>query len=123
MRALIASVLAVTLICTVTVGARPQVSPDVWRNVAQKLSIGSIVKIRTVSREQVTGILFAVDDQGLIVKPRTRVPEPARRVAYDQIDDLRLEGHRTGFGKAAGIGAAIGASVFAVMILILVHSD
>ena len=123
MRAVLASALIVALTLTATVNARPQVSPDVWRSVAEKVPIGSVVKVRLVSRERLTGILFLVDDRGLTVKPRTRIPEPARRITYDQIDDLRRDTSQSRFGKAAAIGAGIGAACFGAILLLFSNID
>jgi len=123
MRAALAAILVVVLTFTGTVTAQPQVSPDVWRQVAGKVPIGSVVKVRTVSRESLKGVLFAVDDTGIIVKPKTRVPEPARRVTFDQIDDLRITNSRGDLGKAAGIGAALGAVFLASIIVIFSRID
>jgi hypothetical protein len=108
---------------TATAGARPQLAPAMWRGVAEKLPIGSVLKIRTTSRERLTAVLFVVDDAGIVVKPRTRIPEPARRLPYDQIEDLQVDRSRGGFGKAAAIGAGVGAAVFGFVILILTHLE
>jgi hypothetical protein len=123
MKAVLASALVLALTLTSTVSARPQLSPDVWRTVAEKLPIGSVVKIRTTSRERLTAVLFVVDDTGITVKPKTRIPEPARRVPYDRIEDLQLDRGTRGFGKAVGIGAGVGAGVFGLVILMLTHLD
>ena len=121
MKTAVASVLVVGLLFTAALAAHSQVPPEVWRKVAGQMAIGSQVKIRTVSGDRLTGILFAEDDEGIIVKRRTRVPEPAQRIVYGQIDSLKIDNARTGFGKAAGIGAGIGGAVIAVVFLMAAH--
>jgi hypothetical protein len=123
MRGIFASAVVLALTLTATVSAYPQLSPVVWRNVSEKLPIGSVLKIRTTSGERLTAILFVVDDTGIIVKPKTRIPEPARRVPYVLIDNLQLDNSKSSFGKAAAIGAGVGAGVFGFVILLLTHLD
>ena len=88
-----------------------QDSPELWRTFAQKLPIGSVVKIRTKDGERLTAILFVVDNAAITVKPKTRFAEAARRITFDQIENLELQRPGVNYGKAAGIGAAVGASV------------
>jgi len=94
-----------------------QENPDLWRVFVQKLPIGSVLKIRTKDGERLTAILFVVDDGGMTVKPKTRYAEPARRIAFDRLDNVELQREGVNYGKAAGIGAAVGAS--AVLLLFL----
>ena len=90
---------------------------DLWRVFVQKVPIGSVVKIRTRDGERLTAIVFVVDDVGMTVKPKTRYPEPARRIAFDRLDNVELQREGVNYAKAAGIGAAVGAS--AVLLLFL----
>ena len=85
---------------------------DLWRAFVQKVPIGSVVKIRTRDGERLTAIVFVVDEAGMTVKPKTRYPEPARRIAFDRLDNVELKREGVNYGKAAAIGAAVGASVF-----------
>ena len=87
-----------------------QDSPELWRRFAEQLPIGSIVKIRTKDGERLTAILFVVDATAITVKPKTRYPEPSRRIAFGQLDDLEMQRPGVNYAKYAGIGAAVGAS-------------
>jgi hypothetical protein len=95
-------------------GQRPRVTADtaMWRSYASHLPIGSTLAIRTTSGERLTAVLFVVDDTAMTVKPKTRVPEPARRISFDDIDGLSLRENRVSIAKYVGIGAAAGAGVF-----------
>ena len=108
MRATFAAAFVLALTFTAAVGARPQLAPVAWRSVAEKLPIGSVLKIRTTAGERLTAILFVVDDTGITVKPRTRLPVPARHLPYDRIDDLAPTNDKVSYKAAAGIGAGIG---------------
>ena len=123
MKATVSTLLLVAMVCSTTIAARPQLPPDTWRRVAEKMPIGSVVKLRTISRERLTAVLFAVDDSGITVRPKTRIPEPARRIAYEKIDDLHVDNSRSVIGKAAAIGAAIGGGFFAMLFLLAASSD
>src|SRR5258705_6173036 len=72
-------------------GATP--TADMWRAYANHLPVGSTLTIRTTSGERFTGVLFVVDDTAMTVKPKTRIPEPARRVPFDAVDDMSLRRH------------------------------
>src|SRR5882672_8057555 len=97
------------------VGAQPHAAMptvDTWRSYANQLPIGSTLAIRTTSGERLTAVLFVVDDTAVTVKPKTRVPEPARRISFDDIDDMSVRRNRVNIAKYVGIGAAVGAGVF-----------
>ena len=85
---------------------------SMWRTYAAHLPIGSTLAIRTTSGERLTAVLFVVDDTAMTVKPKTRVPESARRIPFDEVEGLSLRQHRVSIAKYVGIGAAVGAGVF-----------
>ena len=89
---------------------------DMWRAYADHIAIGSTLTIRTTAGERLTGVLFVVDDTAITVKPKTRLPEPARRVAFDRIEELNVRRDRVNLAKFVGIGAAVGAGVFVSML-------
>ncbi len=94
------------------------VSPALWRQFAEKLPAGAGVHVRTASGERITGVILAIDDLGLVVNPKTRVPEPARRIAFDTIAQLELAGTGSNLAKAAAIGAGVGAGAFFGLLLL-----
>jgi len=85
---------------------------DMWRAYADRIPIGSTLMIRTRGGERLTAVLFVVDDTAMTVKPRTRIPEPAHRVAFDQIEELTVRRDRLSILKYAGIGAGVGVGLF-----------
>ena len=97
----------------------PQASADVWRRYAEKLPPGSTVKIQTIDGERFTATLLEARDTDLVVKPKTRIPEPVRQLAYDRLATLDLATTTTGANvlKTAAIGAGIGAGVFMGLLL------
>ena len=104
-----------------TVGNTAAVSqdPDVWRRYAARLPIGSTVKIGTTDGERLTAVLMIVDDSGITVKPRTRIPEPARQVPFDRLVKLELAGEGASVARAAAVGGGVGAGVFLGLLMLL----
>ena len=89
--------------------------PELWRTYAEKLPIGSIVRIRTRDGERLTASLLVVDATGITVKPRTRMLEPAQHLTFDRLDQLEIEPLNGGPGARAGaiaVGIATGVGTF-----------
>jgi hypothetical protein len=94
-------------------GVAVQRTPAYWYSYAEKLPIGSTVRIRTTDGKRHTAVLSLVDPDGITVEMKTRVPEPARRFPYDQIQQLEPKANNgPSLAKAAAVGAAIGAGTF-----------
>jgi hypothetical protein len=94
---------------------------DLLRQYASKLPVGGLVKVRLRSGGSVKGILMLADDEGIVVKPKTRLPEPERRLPFSTIDMIELE-QRGGMStaKAVGIGVASGVATFFGIMLIII---
>ena len=99
--------------------ATPGQDADVWRQYAMRLPIGSTVKIRTTGGERWTAVLLTVDDSGVTVKPKTRIPEPLRQLPFDRLAQLELAQADSNIAKAAAIGGAVGGGVFLGLLMLL----
>ena len=97
-------------------------TPAYWYGYAEKLPIGATVRIRRTDGKRHTAVLSLVDRDGITVEMKTRIPEPARRFAYDQIQQLELKGNGASMAKAAAVGAAIGAGTFITLLALLASS-
>jgi hypothetical protein len=98
-------------------------TPGYWYSYAEKLPIGATVRLRTTDGKRHTAILTVVDRDGITLESRSRIPEPARRVAYDQIRQLELKtANGASMAKAAAVGAAIGAGTFVGLLGLLAAS-
>jgi hypothetical protein len=92
---------------------------DVWRQFAERLPAGAPLRVRTSAGERFTGSLLAVDGDSIAVNPRTRVPEPIRRVPFDQIASLEtVSSQGANLAKAAAVGAGVGAGVFLGLLML-----
>lgn len=98
-------------------------SPAYWYAYAEKLPIGATVRIRTRDGKRHTAVLAVVDRDGITVESKSRVPEPARRFPYEQIEQLEPKGNNgASMAKAAALGAAIGAGTFVTLLALLAAS-
>ena len=89
--------------------------PELWRAYAEKLPIGSIVRIRASDGDHFRASLLVVDGTGVTVKPSTRVSEPVRHLAFDRLEQLEIEPLNGGPGSRAaaiGVGIATGVGTF-----------
>jgi len=101
--------------------AQTQAQGDIWRAFAQKIDVGTRVKLRLDDGQRVVATLIEANAEGLLVQPRTRVPVPVQRIAYDRIASLERDDTRgMGAGKAVAIGVASGVGAFLGTLLILI---
>jgi hypothetical protein len=97
-------------------------SREYWFAYAGKLPIGSTVRVRTTDGMRHTAVLAMVDQDGITLEPRTRVPEPPRRIPFDHLVQLELKQNGSSVWKAVAIGAGVGAGAFLGILMILAAS-
>ena len=129
---LIAAVVIVTLLSPgvavaqgVAKGGPPQGGPhideNIWSDFSSKIDIGSELKVRLVDGTSFNATLVRVDQTGLLLQPRTRVPVPVQPVAYDTIASLApVKKGGIGAGKAIAIGVGTGVAAFWGMFAVVV---
>jgi|SRR5688572_6563919 hypothetical protein len=94
---------------------------EIWRAFAQKVDVGTRVRVRLDDGQRVVATLIEANEDGLLVQPRTRVPVPVQRIAYDRIESLERDDARgVGAAKAVAIGVASGVGAFLGTLLILI---
>lgn len=94
-------------------------TPAYWYSYAEKLPIGATVRVRTTDGTRRTAVLAVVERDGITVELKSRIPEPARRISYDQIQQLELKTNGSSIAKAAAVGSAIGAGTFLGLLALL----
>ena len=84
------------------------------REMASAIPLGSRVKAQTNRGAQVNGTLMSVTGEAVIIKKKTRLPEPAVTVPFVELSRLELQqnegmtvGKMIGVGLAAGAGAIL----------------
>src|SRR5688572_6158561 len=94
---------------------------EIWRAFAQKIDVGTRLRVRLDDGQRVVATLIEANEDGLLVQPRTRVPVPVQRIAYDRIASLERDDARgVGAARAVAIGVASGVGAFLGTLLILI---
>jgi hypothetical protein len=103
---------------------RAREAPEMWRTYAAQLPIGAPVDVALAGGERFIAALVAVDRDGILLKPSTRIAEPLRHVAFDQLEMLGLhDGPRPGARVGATLlGVGAGAATFLVTLAVLAGS-
>jgi hypothetical protein len=99
--------------------------PAAMGEFVRALPPGTNIKLKLTSGATVKGMLVTADDEAVTVRPRTRIPEPLRRVMLSEIADAELP-RGSMVGKTVAIGAAIGAGAaigFVFLVVLLYGSD
>jgi Outer membrane protein beta-barrel domain len=94
-------------------------APELWRAYAAKLPIGSTVRVASVHSDAFVASLLGIDDTGVLLKPKTRIPEPARHVSFDALETLELYAEGTAADRAGAIVAGVGSGAGAFFLLLL----
>jgi hypothetical protein len=120
----IATLLIITLSFTMTAGhlaAAQDPGTDLLRSYVEKLPVGSIVKVKLKEGKGVKGTLMVVEPDAIVIKPKTRIARPERRLPLREIEFVELQDRNgTNIAKAVGIGLATGAGAFLGLMLLAV---
>ena len=109
-RALVTTTLLIA-IAAAPLGAQPRPDePEAWHGLAASLPPGAQVSLRLKDGRRFIGAIVGVSAEGLLFKPKTRVPVPAGDVAFTEIDSLQVRdpGLSPGAKVAIGTGTAVG---------------
>ena len=89
-----------------------QVPAQIWRSFAERVDVGTELSVRLSDGRRFRATLLGVENDAVLLQPKTRVPVPIQAIAYDEI--VRLERTKGGVGaaKAVAIGVATGVGVF-----------
>jgi hypothetical protein len=80
------------------------------KEMAAAIPLGSRVKAQTTGGRRLSGTLMSVNGDAVIIKKKTRLPEPAVTVRFDELAQLELQtGEGMSPGKVIGVGLAAGA--------------
>ena len=115
--------LVLVLLVTASPAAAQRIdTASLWRAFAEKLEVGTVVKVRLYDGQTFRGTFLEAQSDALLVQPRTRLPVPIRPVPYDAIASLERQhtGGGVGAGKAALIGVATGVGAFLATLLVFV---
>lgn len=79
----------------------------------RRLPVGTNVRVQMDDGAKVNGLLMGVEDGYALIKVRTRIPEPPRKIDLSRIADADIASdHNLAKGIAIGVAVGVG-SVFA----------
>lgn len=102
----------VTAGCSADAGQRSDAAAK-WKEEAQRLPLGTKVKVKTTSGETVKGVLRSAGDTHVTIELTTRNPVPPVEVAYGEIRKLERQGMGLGT-KIAIIAGVVGGAMLIV---------
>jgi hypothetical protein len=110
-----------TLLLPRTAASQDAATPEVWRDFARQVEVGSELRVRLRDGQRFSAMIVSAAEDAVLLQPKTRRPVDVQRVAYSEIESLerRKQGGMT-VAKAVGIGAGIGAGVFFGFLLMAV---
>jgi hypothetical protein len=95
--------------------------PAVTAAFVKAVPLGTRVRLTLTDGTKLKGTLMVVEEDAIIVRPRTRVPEPAQTIPLARIATIETEREGGGMGRAVAVGAAVGAgAAIGVFLAILV---
>ena len=83
-----------------------------------RLPVGTNIRLKLDDGATFTGTLMGVEDGAIIVKRRTRLPEPPIRLTPNRIVDADVP-RGSGMGKVIATGSAVGAGATLGVLLLL----
>lgn len=97
---------------------------ELWRAFAERIEVGSSVKVRLRDGQKLTATLVQARPDALLLQPKTRVPVPVQPVSYELIVSMeRVRSGGIGAGKAAAIGVATGVGSFLATLFIFIAAN
>lgn len=95
-----------------------------FKQLAAGIPLGTRIAVRTTQGRRLDATLLAVEADRIVVKRRSRVPEPAMGIPYEDLAALdRREPGGFSVGKAIGIGLAAGVGAILTMFAVAVSMN
>ncbi len=100
-------------------GAQKQDPPGATAAYVKAMAPGARIAVTMTDGKRMKGTLMMVQEDAIVVRPRTRVPEPAQTLPLAQIATIETE-RESGMARAVAIGAAVGAGAAVGVFLALI---
>lgn len=97
--------------------SRPE--PALWRDMVLKLEPGAQITVRLKDGSRRTGTVLHVDDETFTFKARTRIPVPARDLAFADVEAIERQKGNMSPGKKVLLGVGVGTAVYLVVTALL----
>ena len=110
------------------VAADPQsaaVDRAVMAEYAQKIPVGSKVRVERANAQPIRGTLMKAGPDALTVQRNTRIPEPPVQIPIETITRLTLDQPSSSVGRniAIGIASGVGATFGVLLLLAAIWAD
>ena len=117
-RSMLAAVVALALTTSSLSAQQPPNEAQSWRTLAASLEPAATVTVRLKDGKRVVGTVLEHSEQSLVLKPRTRVPVPARAIAFSEIESIERKkiGWSPGAKVLLGAGVSIGVLMLGTLI-------
>ena len=93
--------------------------PALWRAMLEKLEPGALVQVRLNDGAKMLGTVMTVGESTFTFKPRTRLPVPAREIAFTEVSAIERHNLPMSPGKKTLIGIGVGGGAMMIFIAIL----
>ena len=123
------SMLAIVLVLALTTSAvgaqQPLNEAQSWRALAASLEPAAMVTVRLKDGKRMVGTILEHSDESLVLKPKTRVPVPARAIAFSEIDSIERKhsGWSPGAKVLLGVGVGFGVLMLGTLIAFAAYGD
>jgi hypothetical protein len=90
----------------------------------KKLPIGTNTRLKLEDGRKIKATLMSVEDDAIVVRMNTRLPEPPLRIELSRIVDAEIDrGANLGKAIAAGTAAGAGAALGVFFLLVAIYAD
>jgi hypothetical protein len=120
--------LVVVLVIAIGVGPamaqQPTSERAAWQALAESLEPGAFVEVVTMDGKHVKGTVLQHEPGGLLLKPKTRIPVPARVLTYADISSIERskQGMSPAMKTLLGVGVGVGGTALVGFIALLSSS-
>ena len=97
----------------------PHADKSAIASFAQKLPVGTRVKVERVSGGSLKGTLLTASDDTVVVQRNTRVPESPVTIPLSDVARITIDTGSGNLGRSIAIGAAVGAGAALGILAIL----
>jgi|SRR5262245_2718006 len=104
-------------IATSQIYAQGTQETNAWRSLAEKLESSATISVRLKDGRKIKGTFLQNTSDALVLKPRTRIPVPARSIPFTDIESIERSKIGMNPAKKVLIGAGIGAGAIGLIFL------
>lgn len=105
----VASMLMIVLAAAPLCAQERAMETAAWQSMAATLQPGTFVEVRLKDGARFKGTLMQRSGDRVVVKPRTRVPVPAREIPFADLESIEVakQGMSPGMKVLIGVGASL----------------